>query len=191
MERILLAWYSVPESVMGRWSRASSIPSFPSISPRTVCISSPPPPLDIAPPVPSTPQPTSHMHVPHPILTSLPPLPTPPPQLSPPQTLFLPCPTPAGLSEQEPLHLHFSGHCLANGLLICSIVPCEANSISASQSSLPVDSVIDWRNSCHRPAACSLPPSPQVPATPPPRAAAPRPQRQRTPATCPRICRQQ
>lgn len=67
----------------------------------------------------------------------------------------LPCPTSAGLSEQAPLHLHFSGHCLANGLLICSIVPCEANSISASQSSLPVDSVIDWRNSCHRPAACS------------------------------------
>ena len=108
-----------------------------------------------------------------------------------PQTLLLPCPTPAGLSEQEPLHLHFSGHCLANGLLICSIVPCEANSISASQSSLPVDSVIDWRNSCHRPAARSLPPSAQVRTTPPPRAAAPRPQRQRTPATCPRICRQQ
>lgn len=72
----------------------------------------------------------------------------------------LPCPTPAGLSEPAPLHLHFSGHCLANGLLICSIVPCEANSISASQSSLPVDSVIDWRNSCHGPAACSLPPCP-------------------------------
>lgn len=86
-----------------------------------------------------------------------------PPWLSPPWTLPLPCPTPAGLSEQEPLHLHFSGHCLANGLLICSIVPCEANSISASQSSLPVDSVIDWRNSCHRPAACSLLPSLLVP----------------------------
>lgn len=86
-----------------------------------------------------------------------------PPWWSPPWTLPLPCPTPAGLSEQEPLHLHFSGHRLANGLLICSIVPCEANSISASQSSLPVDSVIDWRNSCHRPAACSLPLSLLVP----------------------------
>ena len=131
-----------------------------------------------SPPAPSTPHPTSHTYVPH----------VPPP---PPGALPLPCPTPAGLSEQEPLHLHFSGHCLANGLLICSIVPCEANSISASQSSLPVDSVIDWRNSCHRPAACSLPPFLRVLTTPPPRAAAPRPQRQRTPATCPRICRQQ
>ena len=113
-----------------------------------------------------------------------------PPWISPPQTL-LPCPTLAGLSEQEPLHLHFSGHCLANGLLICSIVPCEANSISASQSSLPVDNVMDWRNSCHRPAACSLPPSLRVHSTPPPLAAALRPQKQHTPATCPRICRQQ
>lgn len=86
-----------------------------------------------------------------------------PPWWSPPWTLPLPCPNPAGLSEQGPLHLHFSGHRLANGLLICSIVPCEANSISASQSSLPVDSVIDWRNSCHRPAACSLPCSLLVP----------------------------
>lgn len=86
-----------------------------------------------------------------------------PPWWSPPWTLPLPCPNPVGLSEQEPLHLHFSGHRLANGLLICSIVPCEANSISASQSSLPVDNVIDWRNSCHRPAACSLPCSLLVP----------------------------
>lgn len=103
------------------------------------------PQLDLSPPAPPAPHRTSHA----PVLRAPPP---------PPQTLPLPCPTPAGLSEQEPLHLHFSGHCLANGLLICSIVPCEANSISASQSSLPVDSVIDWRNSCHRPAACSLPP---------------------------------
>lgn len=114
-----------------------------------------------------------------------------PPWWSPPWTLPLPCPTPAGLSEHEPLHLHFSGHRLANGLLICSIVPCEANSISASQSSLPVDSVIDWRNSCHRPAACSLLLFPPGPTTPPPWAAALRPQKQCTPATCLRICRQQ
>lgn len=118
-------------------------------------------------------------------------LPRIPPCLSPLWTLPLPCPTPAGLSEQGPLHLHFSGHCLANGLLICSIVPCEANSISASQSSLPVDSVIDWRNSCHRPAACSLLPSPSPTTPPPPWAAALRPQKQCAPATCLRICRQQ
>lgn len=107
--------------------------------------------------------------------------------LSPPWTLPLPCPTPAGLSEQEPLLLHFSGHCLANGLLICSIVPCEANSISASQSSLPVDSLIDWRNSCHRP----LPTPCLLPTTPPPWATALRPQNRCAPATCLRICRQQ
>lgn len=137
-------------------------PSFPNISSRLSASLAHLPQLDISSlqhPLPHECSP-SHPHVPpsssH---TSS--------QFSPPWTLLLPCPTPAGLSEQEPLHLHFSGHCLANGLLICSIVPCEANSISASQSSLPVDSVIDWRNSCHRPAACSLPPSLPVHPTPP------------------------
>lgn len=49
----------------------------------------------------------------------------------------------------EPEHPHFSGHCLANGLLICSIVPCEANSISARDSSLAVDTVMDRTSGCH------------------------------------------
>lgn len=106
---------------------------------------------------------------PHPIQHIPPSSSNPPPGSSLPRPSCPAPPQPAGLSEQEPLHLHFSGHCLANGLLICSIVPCEANSISASQSSLPVDSVIDWRNSCHRPAACSLPLSLPVCTTPPPR----------------------
>lgn len=59
--------------------------------------------------------------------------------------LFLP-PKPGG----EPEHPHFSGHRLANGLLICSIVPCEANSISARDSSLAVDTVMDRTSGCHR-----------------------------------------
>lgn len=47
-------------------------------------------------------------------------------------------------------HPRFSGHRLANGLLICSIVPCETNSISARDSSLPVDVVMDRMSGCHR-----------------------------------------
>lgn len=138
--------------------------SFPSISPSPCSSTPPPPPSHLCSCIIHFFHPWPPSHSTHPSLLF-----EPASRFFPPQTFLLPCPTPAGLSEQEPLHLHFSGHCLANGLLICSIVPCEANSISASQSSLPVDSVIDWRNSCHRPAACSLPLSLPVHTTPPPR----------------------
>lgn len=92
-------------------------------------------------------------------------------------TAGFPAPPRPPQTWREPEHPRFSGHRLANGLLICSIVPCEANSISARDSSLPVSAVMDRTSGCHR--------RPQRPLGSPGSAPAP------PPASRPRICPRQ